>query len=66
LVVNDLPRLLEIDGVDAFIVSIVLIPRNVLDLSTMSRATILARLRVIRESDSLVEKESVVRPSSLD
>ena len=47
LVVDNLPRLLKVDWVDAFIVSIILIPRNILYLSTMSRATGLARLRRI-------------------
>jgi hypothetical protein len=47
LVVDNLPRLLKVDWVDTFIVSIVLITRNILDLSTMSRATGLAKLKRI-------------------
>lgn len=66
LVVDNLPRLLKVDWVDAFIVSIILIPRNILDLSTMSRATGLARLRRIWVLDSLVEEESIIGSSSLD
>ena len=42
LVIYDLASLLEIDWVYTFVVPIILVSRHILDLTTMSRATMLA------------------------